>query len=97
MCCKYALLKGKKSVFIDTEGGFSPKRLSLMGVKNLDDIIVFQPRDFASQVIALVKLEKIMSSRIGFVCVDSIVSLYRLEGHDHKKELSYQDSLETTS
>ncbi|MBP6932805.1 MAG: DNA repair and recombination protein RadB [Candidatus Methanofastidiosum sp.] len=85
MCCKYTLLKGKKSVFIDTESGFSPKRLSLMGVKNLEDIIVFQPRDFASQEITLVKLEKIMSTRIGFVCVDSLVSLYRLEGHDHKK------------
>jgi len=85
MCCKYSLLRGKKSVFIDTEGGFSPKRLSLMGVKNLDDIIVFQPRDFAAQEESLVKLERIMSTRIGFVCVDSLVSLYRLEGYDHKK------------
>ncbi|MDY1590921.1 MAG: DNA repair and recombination protein RadB [Methanofastidiosum sp.] len=85
MCCKYSLLRGKKSVFIDTEGGFSPKRLSLMGVKNLEEIIVFQPRDFAAQEESLVKLERIMSTRIGFVCVDSLVSLYRLEGHDHKK------------
>lgn len=92
MCCKYSLLRGKKSLFIDTEGGFSPKRLSLMGVKNLEDIIVFQPRDFAAQQESLVKLERIMSSRIGFVCVDSLVSLYRLEGYDHKKrtELSRQ-------
>ena len=85
MCCKYSLLRGKKSIFIDTEGGFSPKRLDLMGVKNLDDIIVFQPRDYAAQQESLIKLEKIMSSRIGFVCVDSLVSLYRLEGYDHKK------------
>jgi len=56
-----------------------------MGVRNLDDIIVFQPRDFAAQEESLVKLERIMSSRIGFVCVDSLVSLYRLEGYDHKK------------
>jgi len=85
MCCKYALLRGKKSIFVDTEGGFSPKRLDLMGVKNLEDIIVFQPRDFAAQQESLSKLEKIMSTRIGFVCVDSLVSLYRLEGYDHKK------------
>ena len=92
MCCKYSLLRGKKSVFIDTEGGFSPTRMSLMGVKNLENIIVFQPRDFKSQEETLLKLEKIMSSRIGFVCVDSLVSLYRLEGHDRKKrtELSRQ-------
>jgi len=83
MCCKYSLLRGKKSLFIDTEGGFSPKRLSLMGVKNLEDIIVFQPRDFAAQQESLVKLERIMSSRIGFVCVDSLVSLYRLEVYEH--------------
>jgi len=85
MCCKYALLRGKKSIFVDTEGGFSPKRLDLMGVKNLEDIIVFQPRDFAAQQESLSKLEKIMSTRIGFVCVDSLVSLYRLEGYDRKK------------
>jgi len=85
MCCKYSLLRGKKSIFIDTEGGFSPKRLDLMGVKNLDDIVVFQPRDYAAQQESLIKLEKIMSTRIGFVCVDSLVSLYRLEGYDHKK------------
>lgn len=85
MCCKYSLLRGKKSIFIDTEGGFSPKRLSLMGVKNLEDIIVFQPRDYPAQQESLLKLEKIMSTRIGFVCVDSLVSLYRLEGYDHKK------------
>jgi len=85
MCCKYSLLRDKKSVFIDTEGGFSPKRLSLMGVKNLEDIIVFQPRDYAAQQQSVAKLEKIMSTRIGFVCVDSLVSLYRLEGYDHKK------------
>ncbi len=85
MCCKYSLLRGKKSIFIDTEGGFSPKRLDLMGVKNLEDIVVFQPRDYAAQQEALVKLERIMSSRIGFVCIDSLVSLYRLEGYDHKK------------
>lgn len=85
MCCKYVILRGKKSIFVDTEGGFSPKRLDLMGVKNLEDIIVFQPRDFAAQQESLSKLEKIMSTRIGFVCVDSLVSLYRLEGYDRKK------------
>jgi DNA repair protein RadB len=87
MCVRASRAK-KKSFFIDTEGGFSPERLAQMGGEAaLKDVMVFEVRDFSEQTERVIGLEGMMSGKVGFVCVDSVVSLYRLEASDYDARL----------
>ena len=93
---------GKKVVFVDTEGGFSPERLAqLCNVDDFErvskDILILEPSNFKEQQdVVTKKIEKIVEKEnIGLVIVDSLVALYRLEmgngGHvDANKRLSEQ-------
>jgi len=86
--CVRASRAEKKSFFIDTEGGFSPERLVQMGGETtLKDVMVFEVRDFSEQTERVIGLEGMMSGKVGFVCVDSVVSLYRLEASDYNTRL----------
>ncbi len=98
--CVKTARKGKKVIFIDTEGSFSYERFRQLAGKDSDrllkKIIVAEPADFDEQKIAIGKLEDLMRENdVGLVAVDSLVSLYRLEmgGEDRQaanKELSKQ-------
>ena len=86
LCFQYLLkiLKvGKKIIYVDTEGGFSPERIAQMAdfKVNLQDIIVFSPKSFEEQQKVIVDLNKSIkhSKDIGLVIVDSLVMLYRLK------------------
>jgi DNA repair protein RadB len=86
--CVRASRDGKKSFFIDTEGGFSPERLAQMGGETaLKNVMVFEVRDFSEQTERVIGLEGMMSGKVGFVCVDSVVSLFRLEASDYDTRL----------
>ncbi len=96
------LLKGKRVVFIDTEGSFSPQRFRQLvrarggkAEELLKNLIIAEPSDFDEQRIAINKLEELDMSDVGLVVVDSMVSLYRLEmtsedARHANKELSRQ-------
>ncbi|MBI4143658.1 DNA repair and recombination protein RadB [Candidatus Woesearchaeota archaeon] len=78
--------KGKKVIFIDTEGGFSIIRLKQLvsdHKKVLDRIVFLNPTNFEEQVSAFQKLKALMRSKvavnIGMIIVDTIGMLYRLE------------------
>ncbi|MFQ5891850.1 MAG: DNA repair and recombination protein RadB [Candidatus Methanofastidiosia archaeon] len=91
--CVSASRQKKQSIFCDTENGFSPKRLLQMGGEEvLKNVMVLKPRKFKEQTQAVERIEKMMSEKIGFVCVDSMVSLYRLEAKDYesRRELSIE-------
>lgn len=82
MCMIDAVKKGKKVIYIDTEGGFSPERLMQLdeGYKNvLDCTLFFKPTSFDEQKKVFDGLKKIINNRIGLIVVDSISMLYRLE------------------
>jgi DNA repair protein RadB len=75
--------KGKKVIFIDTEGGFSPERLAQI-VPNLDDIIkkiiLIEPTSFREQHKTISEIKNIVAKEnVGLVILDSLVTLYRLE------------------
>ena len=74
--------RGKKVIFIDTEGGFSPERMAQISPdykKLLDNIIFLRPSSFKEQKNDFEKLKDLVNDKIGIIIVDTIAMLYRLE------------------
>ncbi len=75
-------MQGKKTVFIDTEGGFSIARLKQLTRGNSDiikNILLLKATNFNEQREAFNKLLDLIKENIGLIVADSIVMLYRLE------------------
>lgn len=74
--------KGKKIIYIDTEGSFSVARLRQI-TDDYEDIlkrvIIFQPTNFAEQRQVFEKLKKVIGNSIAMIILDSVAMLYRLE------------------
>ena len=82
--------KGKKIIFIDTEGSFSLDRVKQItgGIPEivLKNIVILKPTNFKEQKEAFLKLHKeIKSKNIGLIVVDSMTMFYRLELADARK------------
>lgn len=82
--------KGKKIIFIDTEGSFSLDRVKQItgGIPEiaLKNIVLLKPTNFKEQKEAFLKLHKeIKSKNIGLIIVDSITMFYRLELAEARK------------
>ena len=82
--------KGKKIIFIDTEGSFSLDRVKQItgGIPEivLKNIVILKPTNFKEQKEAFLKLHKeIKSKNIGLIVVDSMTMLYRLELAEARK------------
>ena len=89
-CCD-VLKKGKKVIFIDTEGGFSSERiLQIDPSSRLENILVMSPKSFENQhKIISSLLEKVKSIKdIGLIIVDSLVMLYRLKLGDSPQKIN---------
>ena len=79
--------KGNKTIFIDTEGGFSTERFKQIhqGTKEeiqiaLQNILLLKPTSFAEQEKAFDQmLEHVKKESISLIIIDSIAMLYRLE------------------
>lgn len=78
------IIKEKKVMYIDTEGGFSPERIQQLVNVAWDNIILFSPTTFEEQNRVIAQLKSIMNDRIGLIIVDSIAMLYRLEMHKNE-------------
>ncbi|WEL19107.1 DNA repair and recombination protein RadB [Candidatus Nanohalococcus occultus] len=75
---------GKKVIYIDTEGGFSPERFVQVASEDaLEEVTMFEPLDFEQQENVLDSLEEAVDQETGLVVIDSLVSLYRLEVNDN--------------
>ncbi len=81
---KSCIQKGKKVIFIDTEGGFSVERFCQMNEKEkLDMMFLIEPKTFKEQDTAISAIEeKLKKEDIGLIIIDSLVALYRLELHN---------------
>lgn len=78
--------RGKKVIYVDTEGGFSVTRLEQLAKhhkKVMAKIMFLSPTTFREQVSSFNKLQALMRSKtsnsIGMIIVDTIGMLYRLE------------------
>ncbi len=86
LALQIGLLSGKKVVYVDTEGGFSPERLSQMaGARGfnaeeaLQRFILFTPGDFKEQRRVIGSLKKVVDKTFSLVVVDSLTAHYRAE------------------
>ncbi|OGM02990.1 hypothetical protein A3K72_02570 [Candidatus Woesearchaeota archaeon RBG_13_36_6] len=85
-CCLLATIacykSGKKTVFIDTENGFSVERLRQLtpDFKDvLDFVILLKANSFSEQKKKFEFLKKLLPNpRIGLICVDTIGAQYRV-------------------
>jgi len=82
-CAVNAARLGCKTIFIDTEGTFSPRRLSQIAHRDLDEvsplITLVRPSTFQEQALVIDRLDNYLTSTVGLVVVDTITSLYRVE------------------
>ncbi|MEM5835229.1 MAG: DNA repair and recombination protein RadB [Candidatus Aenigmatarchaeota archaeon] len=84
LCTISCIEQDRKSLFIDTEGGFSFERFKQLTKENFSEylkkIILIMPKTWEEQIKCIENLEKILEQEdIGLIVIDSIVSLYRLE------------------
>jgi DNA repair protein RadB len=76
--------KGKKVVFIDTEGGFSVERVKQLAGEDYDkvlaNIFLLKPTNFKEQKESFATLEKhLKKDHLGLIVVDGMTILYRLD------------------
>lgn len=90
--------KGKKVIFVDTEGGFSSERVKQLVnsgksdigyLEVLKNILILKPVNFLEQKKSFLQLSKYLEEQISLIIVDGMTMLYRLEFADaRKKDLS---------
>ncbi len=74
--------KGKKVIYVDTEGSFSLERMKQIALdykKLLGRFIFLKPTNFKEQKKSFERLKEIVNDKIGLIVVDTIAMLYRLE------------------
>ncbi|MBI2628481.1 DNA repair and recombination protein RadB [Candidatus Pacearchaeota archaeon] len=87
--------KGKKVIFIDTEGGFSSDRFKQIAGENfqeeLKNILLLKPTNFYEQKKIFDSLLKQINDSIGLIIVDGITMLYRLEIADSLNQVKQEN------
>lgn len=82
-CAREVIKKGKKVIYVDTEGGFSVDRLQQIDPTYKDllkNMIFLRPTKFSEQKRAFTKLKSLVETKkVGLIIIDSIAMLYRLE------------------
>ena len=74
---------GYKAIFIDSDGTFSPRRLSQIAYYDSDKvsplIVLVRPMSFQEQSVAIDRLDEYLTKKVRLVIVDTVTSLYRVE------------------
>ncbi len=82
-CALYSARKGYKTIFVDSDGVFSTRRLSQIAhydlEKNSHLIILIRPTTFQEQAFTIDHLDEYLSKYVGLIVVDTVTSLYRVE------------------
>lgn len=82
-CAVNCARAGLKTIFIDSDGTFSSRRLSQIAYHDHEEIspliILIKPTTFQEQVHTLDHLENYITKKVGLLVVDTITSLYRVE------------------
>ncbi len=82
--------KGKKVIFVDTEGGFSVERVKQLSngenEKVLKNIFLLKPVNFEEQKDAFKQIEKYLKDEISLIIVDGMTILYRIEFADAREK-----------
>jgi len=82
-CAVNAARLGCKTIFMDSDGTFSPRRLSQIAYHDLNEvsplITLVKPSTFQEQAQVIDRLDEYLTSTVGLVIVDTVTSLYRAE------------------
>ena len=82
-CAVSSSRMGFKTLYIDSDGTFSPERLSQIVSQDFEEvsesIMIARPSTFAEQVEIVDNLEKYVSKGFGLIVFDTVTSLYRSE------------------
>ena len=96
-CAVGSARMGYKTLFIDSDGAFSLKRLSQIAHYDFEEvsplIILVRPANFQEQAFTIDHLEEYVTSRVGLVVVDTITSLYRTEFGTRKETFALNREL----
>ncbi len=88
---------GYKAIFVDSDGTFSPVRLSQIASKDVDEvapsITLVKPTTFQEQASAIDRLDEYLTKTVGLVVVDTVTSLYRIELGEPKKTFTLNREL----
>lgn len=78
-----AARKGKKVIYVDTEGGFSVERIKQMSGEDtrevLENILLLSPTNFKEQKEAFLQLLSYLKQEVSLIVVDGLTMLYRLD------------------
>ena len=75
--------KGKKVIYIDTEGGFSIDRIKQLAPDNFEEVLknimLLKPTNFAEQKKAFEQLLGNLKDEVSLIVIDGMTILYRLD------------------
>jgi RecA/RadA recombinase len=82
-CAVNCALQGLKTLFIDCDNTFYPRRLFELSAGKFDEVaelvILMKPKDFNEQTDIVDNLEDYISKNFGLVIIDTFNSLYRAQ------------------
>jgi len=97
-CAVNCARKGLKTIYIDSENTFSPKRLTQIATNDAKDIapniILARPKSFKEQSAILDKMESYLTEKVALIIVDTVSSLYSAElGSESKSTFKFNREL----
>ena len=82
-CAVSCALQNFKTLFVDCDNSFAPKRLSQVADGKFeeiaDHIILVKPIDFGEQAAVIDRLAEYTAKNFGLVVIDTVTSLYRVK------------------
>ncbi len=82
-CAVNCAMQNLKTLFVDCDNTFSPKRLSQVASGKFEEIadliILIRPNDFREQTAVIDSISEYTAKNFGLVVIDTLTSLYRLK------------------
>jgi DNA repair and recombination protein RadB len=82
-CAVNCAMQNYKTLFVDCDNTFSPKRLSQVASGKFEEIadliILIRPNDFREQTAVIDRLSEYTAKNFGLVVIDTLTSLYRVK------------------
>ena len=96
-CAVSSARMGYKTLFIDSDGMFSSRRLSQIAYSDFKEvspfIVLVRPATFKEQALAIDQLDDYITKKVRLVVVDTITSLYRVELGEPKENFALNREL----
>jgi len=96
-CAINAVRMGLKTLYVDSDGTFSPARLTQIAKSDWNEvasyIMVFKPQSFEEQADLIDHLHAYLRGNTRFLVVDTITTLYRLEVGSKKETFNLNREL----